>query len=250
MPSVRFDHIAIGMPRLADALPFLVGVLGGTPRSGGRSGGFRWASWRYAAAGCIEVIEPIGADGFLHRFLAGGGARIHHVTFKVRSLAESWPRPEAHGYEIIGRDESDPSWRVAFLHPKQALGIVVQLAQPSGDDSTRAWEVPPGPPAPPPPATVVGLRLRAPEPDRITTQWASVLGGTAAPGEGDGTLVFTWPRSPMRIAVDVEPQAEAGAVAIEVAANRRLELPDGPAPALGTVFRKVPMPAAGQGRGT
>ena len=134
---------------------------------------------------------------------------------------------------------------MAFLHPKQALGIVVQLAQPSGDDSTRVWEVPPGPPAPPPPVTVVGLRLRAPDRQRVVTQWADVLGGAAAPTARDATLAFTWPRSPMRIMVDVEPEAEAGPVAVEVAADRRLELPDGPVPALGTVFRQVPAPGWG-----
>jgi methylmalonyl-CoA/ethylmalonyl-CoA epimerase len=240
MRSVSFDHIALGAPRIADAVPLLVGVLGGAPGSGGPSGSFRWASWLYADGGSIEVIEPRGTDGFMHRFLARDGAGIHHVTFKVSSLAETCARAEAHGYEIVGRDESDATWRVAYLHPKQAQGIVVQLAQASEEDSARLWEVPPGPPAPPPAVTVIGLRLRAPDAERVRTQWVSVLGAEEAPPDGGGTLVFTWPSSPMRIAVDLDPRAEAGPVAIEVATDRRLELPAGPVPPLGTIFRQVP----------
>src|SRR5262249_39629770 len=138
--------------------------------------GFRWASWGYAGGGTLEVIEPRGGDGFLHRFLARGGPGIHHVTFKVPSLAETCARAESHGYVVVGRDESDPEWRVGYLHPKQAQGIVVQVVQPlPGAD--RPWEVPAGSLDPPPAVTVVGLRLRAPDPERVRIQWASILGG-------------------------------------------------------------------------
>ena len=37
MTGIRFDHIAIAAHRLADAAPFLAGVLGGTPGEGGDS---------------------------------------------------------------------------------------------------------------------------------------------------------------------------------------------------------------------
>jgi len=84
---VRFDHIAIGMPRITDALPLLVGELGGVPHSGGPSPDFRWAVWRFDGGGHLEVIEPRGEHGFLHRFLAQRGPGIHHVTFLVPSLS-------------------------------------------------------------------------------------------------------------------------------------------------------------------
>ena len=46
--STAFDHIAFALPRMADAVPFLVGVLGGVPAYGEerRSGRERRFSYR------------------------------------------------------------------------------------------------------------------------------------------------------------------------------------------------------------
>jgi methylmalonyl-CoA/ethylmalonyl-CoA epimerase len=237
MPGTAFDHIAIGAARIVDAVEILVGRLGGVPASGGPGQGFRWASWQYAGGGEIEVIEPAGPGGFLHRFLADRGPGVHHVTFKVDSLGAACGRAEAAGYRLVGRDESDADWLVAYLHPKEALGIVVQLGQSSGRYGRRPWEVPPGPAAPPP-ARVLGLRLRARSAERARVQWLRALGGVERPGP-DGALAFRWPGSPMRLVVEVVPDAEEGPVAIELGPERAdLEgaLPVGPASLLGTTF--------------
>ena len=245
MPSAlvtKLDHVAIGMARIADATDFLVGRLGGRADSGGPGGGFRWACWRFEGGGRIEVIEPSGTDGFVHRFLAARGPGIHHVTFKVSSLAEAAARAEAQGYRLVGRDESDPGWRVAYLHPKEAQGIVVQLAQPGGRSGPGPWEVPSGPAAPPPPVRVLGLRTRARSAERARTQWERALGGTLAHAAA-GELVFRWPGSPMRIAVDVVPDApdapdgNEGPVAVELGPMPAIALPAGPIAPLGAAFR-------------
>jgi hypothetical protein len=233
----EFDHIAIAVGRLADAPAVLVGTLGGTPTGeGGPSGAYTWAQWRFAGGGRLEILEPLGEDGFLHRFLASRGPGIHHVTFKVPSLAQACERAVARGYRIVGHDDSDPSWAEAFLHPKEALGLVVQLAEARGPQGMPAFAAPPGPADPPPPVTVVGLRTRARSVERAHVQWAGILQGrreTAASG-----LVYRWPGSPMRIAVDIDPAAEEGPVAIELASPRAVTLSGGPHPVLGAVFRR------------
>src|SRR6202521_2989445 len=127
---VLFDHVAIGMAKMADAAPFLSGALGGIPDSGHPNGAFTWGTYRFEGGGSIEILEPRGASGFLNRFLAERGPGIHHVTFKVPSLDQVSARAEKAGYDVVGRDDSDVTWKEAFLHPKQALGIVVQFAEP------------------------------------------------------------------------------------------------------------------------
>ena len=236
MPSVSFDHIAIAVPRMADAPAFLAGVLGGAPAFGADSGVYRFGQWRYDGGGRIEILEPRGADGFLHRFLAGHGPGIHHVTFKVPSLREACDRAQALGYAIVGLDDRNPHWKEAFLHPREALGIVVQLAESSGAKPPRRWQAPPGPADPPPPVTILGLRTRARAADRVHRQWGEVLRGTAT--ESADGLVYRWPDSPMRIAIDVDPAADEGPVAIEIAAARDVALPAGPHPVLGAVFSR------------
>ncbi|HEY1332258.1 MAG TPA: VOC family protein [Actinomycetota bacterium] len=238
MPPIRLDHIAIALPRIAEAPSALVAVLGGVPDQCRPSGVFRWATWTFVAGATIEVLEPMGADGFLHRFLAARGRGIHHVTFKVPELAEACARAEQAGYDIVGRDESDPSWKEAFLHPKQALGIVVQIVE---SDASAAPDprlsVPPGLPDAPPPVGIIGLRLRAQSRQRALTQWSLVLGGAASDGPAGG-LVFRWPDSPMRLAVDIHPTAEEGPIALEITAERPIPSIDAAGALLG--IRLIP----------
>ncbi len=239
MSEIQFDHIAIAAYRMADAPAVLVGALGGAPTGdGGPSGPYTWGQWGFAGGGRLEILEPRGADGFLHRFLATRGPGIHHVTFRVPSLGQACRRAVAHGFRLVGYDDSDPGWAEAFLHPKEALGLVVQLAESrvTNGASRRPFAAPPGPPDPPPAVTVLGLRTRARSEERAETLWGAVLGGRRD-GAGGGP-VYRWPGSPMRITVDVDAGAEEGPLAVEFSSPRPVSLPDTPPSTLGTSFRR------------
>ena len=236
MTDIQFDHIAIAVPRMGEAPAVLVGTLGGTPTGdGGASGAYTWAQWGFAGGGRLEILEPLGDDGFLHRFLAARGPGIHHATFRVSDLGAACARASAHGFRIVGRDESDPSWAEAFLHPKEALGIVVQLAEERVHAPRPPFRAPAGPSDPPPAVTVLGLRVRARSAERADTLWSRVLGGRRA--AAGTSLLYRWPGSPMRIAVDVDAAADEGPIAVEVAGGRSAGLAPTPDPVLGTVFR-------------
>jgi len=232
--SVLFDHIAIAVPRLADAEAVLAGELGGRSTFGMTTDEYRFWHWRFEGGGDLEVLEPAGADGFLHRFITQHGPGIHHVTFTVPSLAEACDRARTHGYSIVGYDDSDPEWSEAFLHPRQAQGIVVQFAE------TNA------PPKPEPPAAhasarpieVLGLRLSARSRERAHTQWGTVVQGVHA--DGGGALVYRWPGSFLRLVVEIDPARDEGPLCIEYSSRRAVPLSDDPHPVLGAVFKRYP----------
>jgi methylmalonyl-CoA/ethylmalonyl-CoA epimerase len=234
--GIQLDHVAIGLPSAEIARPFLEDVLGGGA-AGGHSGvPFGFAQWAFAGGGKIEVIYPVGPpDGFMHRFLARGGPRIHHLTFKVPSLDAIFSRAEALGYTIVGMDRTDPYWQEAFLHPKQAQGIVVQIVEASPRPEEEPWpKSGPRDDA----ARVRGVRLSARSVEAARRQWGELLGGTGWIS-GD-SLVFRWPESALTVCVDIDPEREEGPVQIEVSAARNLALPDGMHPAFGTRFVQVP----------
>jgi methylmalonyl-CoA/ethylmalonyl-CoA epimerase len=241
--SVLFDHIAIAVLRLADAEAVLARELGGRSAYGMTRGAFSFWHWRYEGGGDIEVLEPAGADGFLHRFIAQRGAGIHHVTFTVPSLVDACERARAHGYSIVGYDDSDPEWKEAFLHPRQAQGIVVQFAEthaaapspPPGDGRRGA----PSPRGPLPPITVLGLRLSARSRERAHAQWGAVVQGQLTDGS-DRALVYRWPGSFMYVAVEIDAAREEGPLWIEYASRRAVPLTDDPHPVLGAVFKRRP----------
>jgi methylmalonyl-CoA/ethylmalonyl-CoA epimerase len=231
--AVLFDHIAIAVPRLADADAVLAAELGGRSTFGAATDEYRFWHWRYEGGGDLEALEPAGEDGFLHRFLAQRGPGIHHVTFTVPHLGEACDRARAHGYAIVGYDDSDPQWKEAFLHPKQAQGIVVQFAETN-------VEPPPATPTPEsrsPAIRVLGLRLSARSRADAHTQWGTVVRGERADSDA-GALVYRWPGSFMRIAVEIDPRRDEGPLCIEYASRHPVALPDGAHPILGATFKR------------
>ena len=241
---VAFDHVALAVHRISDAPAFLVGELGGVSGFGGPAGAYRWWHWDYAGGGRIEVIEPAGPPGgFVHRFLDGNGPGIHHVTFNVPSLQATVERAREFGYEVIGYEDRSPHGREAFLHPKQAMGIVVQMVEMrmrhTGERrERRRWgDPPPQPTSPAASVAVVGVRMRSGDRARALRQWGELLGGE--PDESVGELRFAWPGSGMRIAVAIERGAEDESERIELRADRPLRLPEGPHPVLGARFRQL-----------
>jgi catechol 2,3-dioxygenase-like lactoylglutathione lyase family enzyme len=233
----RLDHVAVAVPRGAEATAFLVGRLGGRPHGAGPGPGFRFWQYRYAGGGLLELLEPDGpAGGFLHRFLERRGPGVHHVTFKVPEIRAAMQRATARGYEVVGFADYGP-WKEAFLHPKQAQGIVVQLAQAAGEETLdeARWPFPAAPQPAAEPIRLLGLRLSAHAESRVRHQWQTLLGGTCEV-HGAGELCFRWPRSPLRIGVRIDPSLPEGPRALEIAADPPVALPEGPHPVLGAVF--------------
>jgi catechol 2,3-dioxygenase-like lactoylglutathione lyase family enzyme len=77
-------------------------------------------------------------NDFLERFLTRHGPGPHHLTFKVPHLPTAIDQARRSGFDPVGIDLSDPEWMEAFLHPAQATGVVVQLAE-----APSAWTSPP-----------------------------------------------------------------------------------------------------------
>jgi catechol 2,3-dioxygenase-like lactoylglutathione lyase family enzyme len=232
--QAKLDHIAFGVSDIAPVAALLAGDLGGRERASGPGNGFVFWQWEFAGGGAIEIIVPDGPpDGFLHRFVAARGAGPHHVTFKVPDLHAALDHARELGYEPVGIDDRFPAWMEAFLHPKQAQGIVVQLAEVHPELEAEEEIVRPSFPRERPASEtvrVLGLLLSARSAERALHQWQALLGGELV-RERD-RLVFGWPESPLRIAVRVRPDAPEGPIALEIAATRRIALPEGPHPAL------------------
>jgi methylmalonyl-CoA/ethylmalonyl-CoA epimerase len=144
------DHLAIGTRTLTDGWDLFGGVLGGRWAYGGDSPGFWWGQLNFGAGPKIELLTPTGGPdaAFLERFLAARGAGPHHFNFIVDDIGEALARIRAVGIEPIGINLADPYWKEAFLHPRAAHGIVIQVAQQTGSPRSPApRELPePGPP--------------------------------------------------------------------------------------------------------
>lgn len=139
--GVVLDHVAHAVHRWQDAWTRYATDLGAEWKSGGPGVGFAPGQVQFANGARVELLMPydVGANDFLERFLRSNGPGPHHLTFKVADIASAVEQARQSGWEPIGIDLSDPDWMEAFLHPKQATGVVVQLAEAPGS----GWTSPP-----------------------------------------------------------------------------------------------------------
>jgi methylmalonyl-CoA/ethylmalonyl-CoA epimerase len=134
MTKTVLDHVAIGTSELTDGWELFGGVLGGSWVYGGDATGFWWGQLEFGAGPKIELITPTGGpdSAFLERFLASRGPGAHHLNFVVSDIHATLSRVRALGIEPVGVSLLSATWKEAFLHPKDAHGIVVQVAEQSG----------------------------------------------------------------------------------------------------------------------
>ena len=210
--GIDLDHVAVAVEAWEDAWPRYRRDLGGEWVSGGAGPGFAPAQVRFANGMKVEVLRPnaVEVNDFLRRFLDRSGPGPHHLTFKVADISAALAEAEAAGVPAVGVDLRDPQWKEAFLHPKAAHGIVVQLAQSSGE----GWRTPPPagfPPSTAGPATLEHVSHLVRSLDGARRLFAGLLGGEEVDrGEDEAArwVELRWP-GPGRLRL-VEPASPGG----------------------------------------
>jgi methylmalonyl-CoA epimerase len=81
----------------------------------------------------IELVEPTSEDTGVARFLASRGEGFHHVCFEVPDVAATLARLADAGIELIDRaPRAGADGPVAFIHPRSAHGVLVELVEAEG----------------------------------------------------------------------------------------------------------------------
>ena len=123
-------HVAIAVPSIAEALPFYRDVLGLAVGETKEVPDQRVRIAFLAAPNTIiELVEPLGADTGVARFVAERGKpALHHLCFVVDDLAGTLDRLAAGGVELVDRvPRAGVEGDVAFLHPRASDGVLVEL---------------------------------------------------------------------------------------------------------------------------
>jgi len=78
----------------------------------------------------IELVQPTADDTGTARFLTRRGEGIHHICIEVEDVRATLARLKAHGVQLID-EEPRPGvhGKVAFIHPRGAHGVLVELLE-------------------------------------------------------------------------------------------------------------------------
>jgi|UniRef100_A0A7C6A8N8 methylmalonyl-CoA/ethylmalonyl-CoA epimerase len=87
---------------------------------------FRFAGFQ------IELLEPMGQDSTIAKFLEKRGEGIHHLCFNVENIENALSELKMAGVNLI--DEKPrlgaTGNKIAFVSPKSTYGVLIELREP------------------------------------------------------------------------------------------------------------------------
>jgi len=127
-PLGKLDHIGISVRSLAEARPFFEDVLGATFLFEAESPQAGYKLQEFDLNGLtIELLAPLGSDSFLHKFLEKRGEGMHHLTFRVPDTKQKVAELKSQGVRIVDETEWSPKSYEAFISPRSAHGVLIQM---------------------------------------------------------------------------------------------------------------------------
>lgn len=128
----RIDHVSLAVRDREKAEHFFRGILGAVACVGGEDPHMKYF-WRLFSLGDLsrlEIISPTGTGSFLDGFLKRKEGGIHHITLQTPDLRGTMKHLEEQGIPFFGHSEyAGGVWKEIFIHPRHALGVLIQIAE-------------------------------------------------------------------------------------------------------------------------
>jgi len=136
----KLDHVAFAVRDKKRGDDFLSNVLGAKEVMDMEWGGFRFTSYLMGSASMLELVYADDPNHFVNRFIEKRGEGVHHLTIKVRNIEEMIEHLRSSKLNPFDIDTSNPLWKECYLHPKEALGTLIQFAEFPQEEWVKIWE--------------------------------------------------------------------------------------------------------------
>jgi methylmalonyl-CoA epimerase len=139
-PGTRIDHLGIAVRSIAEARGFYEALgLKVTHEETVEHEGVRTAMIPLGESR-VELLEPLGAETTVGRFLEKRGEGLHHVALHVEDIDATWAELKGRGTII-----ASPAIQIGagghlyfFVHPKSTGGVLLEICQDPKEVSTSA----------------------------------------------------------------------------------------------------------------
>lgn len=128
---IGLDHIGVAVKNLDEAISVYRDILGFN-LLGVHVLTERKVKVAFLSAGGetqIELLEPLGSDSPVAKFLESRGEGIHHIAIKVDDIERALE--ELKGKCVMLVDEKPRTGaegkKIAFVHPKSTKGVLLEL---------------------------------------------------------------------------------------------------------------------------
>ena len=128
----KIEHLGIAVNSLDEAIPLYERLLQTTcyKTESVSSEGVNTAFFQIGEAK-IELLEASNQNSPIAKFLSKRGEGFHHVAFEVDDIEEELARLQKLDFILLhlSPKEGADNKRIAFLHPKSTMGMLIELCQ-------------------------------------------------------------------------------------------------------------------------
>jgi len=134
---LRIDHVSLAFKDYEKAAHFFVDILGAIPGQGASDDSMKYF-WQIFSLGDLtrmELLRPTGEGSYLDNFLKNkkdGG--VHHITLQTSDIQATIKVLEKNNIPYFGFADLGDIWKEIFIHPRDAFGVLIQIAEFEADD--------------------------------------------------------------------------------------------------------------------
>jgi methylmalonyl-CoA/ethylmalonyl-CoA epimerase len=128
----KFDHIGLVVKNTEEAAALLSKLFGFEiaetriePAAGFKS------TLMSQADMTLELIEPVGPQGTIQKFVEKRGGGLHHISIQVSDIDEEVRRLKALGVQFSSEKpmQVTETTKVIFIHPRSTDGLLIELIE-------------------------------------------------------------------------------------------------------------------------
>ncbi|HRZ27375.1 MAG TPA: VOC family protein [Spirochaetota bacterium] len=125
------DHVAVAVRDYEKARDFFTKIFGARPEVGAPDPGmgYFWHTYSLGSLSRFELLTPRGPKSFLDNFLSDREGGVHHITMRTDSIVKAKERLEKFGVPYFGYNDRYSGWKELFIHPRDAFGVLIQIAE-------------------------------------------------------------------------------------------------------------------------
>jgi methylmalonyl-CoA/ethylmalonyl-CoA epimerase len=129
---LKVEHIGIAVRTLADSVPLFEKLLNSQcyKRELVENENVNTAFFKVGETK-VELLESLGPDGAIAKFVDKRGEGLHHIAFDVKDIEAEMERLKKEGFVLLN-DKPKPgadNKLICFLHPKNTNGVLIELCQ-------------------------------------------------------------------------------------------------------------------------
>jgi len=127
----RIDHVSLAVRDYESAKTFFENIMGAVSGASAEDSNLEyfWHIFSVGDMSRLELITPSGDQSFLKNFLKERQGGVHHITFETPDINKARERLEENNIPYFGFLEGPEVWSELYIHPMDAFGVLIQIAQ-------------------------------------------------------------------------------------------------------------------------